>query len=74
MLKNQVDQMTRIAVYEMKEEIKVYKPDMELPSGELVSKQEVLEAIKTLEKNMNAFETARKERIQSFWEVLEAYL
>ena len=66
--------MSRIAVDEMKEEMKGSKPDMELPSGELVSKQEVLEAIKTLEKDMNAFETARKERIQSFLEKLEAYL
>ena len=74
LLKNQVAQMSRIAVDEMKEEMKGSKPDVELPSGELVSKQEVLEAIKTLEKDMNAFETARKERIQSFWEELEAYL
>ena len=74
LLKNQVAQMSRIAVDEMKEEMKGSKPDMELPSGELVSKQEVLEAIKTLEKDMNAFETGRKERIQSFLEKLEAYL
>ena len=67
LLKNQVAQMSRIAVDEMKEEMKGSKPDMELPSGELVSKQEVLEAIKTLEKDMNAFETGRKERIQSFF-------
>lgn len=73
-LKQKVAHFSRLSVDEIKEKAKLTKEDIVLPSGELISKEEVLEAVRAFSEEMNHFYYMATTRAEMFWEELEEYL